>query len=76
MSTENQYHDQAPGWFSLIRGNRDTATAVYTDYSMGRCTVPGTRCVCVYGTLRIERDRVLSAPGCTAFTPPDPRGRT
>ena len=28
MSTENQYHNQAPGWFSLSRGNRDTATAV------------------------------------------------
>ena len=26
MSTENQYHDQAPGCFSLIRGNRGTAT--------------------------------------------------
>ena len=29
MSTENQYHIQAPGWFSQIRGNRDTATAVH-----------------------------------------------
>ena len=33
MSTENQYHLQAPGCFSRILGNRDTATAVT---SMGR----------------------------------------
>jgi hypothetical protein len=26
MSTENQYHDQAPGCFSLIRGNRNERT--------------------------------------------------
>jgi hypothetical protein len=31
MSTENQYHDQAPGWFSTIVGNRDTATAVWDE---------------------------------------------
>jgi hypothetical protein len=33
MYTENQYDDQAPGCFSTIVGNRDTATAAY---SMGR----------------------------------------
>ena len=29
--TENQYHLQAPGCFSRILGNRDTATAVWDE---------------------------------------------
>jgi hypothetical protein len=28
MSTENQYHAQAPGWFSVITGNRDARRVV------------------------------------------------
>jgi hypothetical protein len=34
-STENQCHAQAPGWFSIIMGNRDTATGA-RDEALGQ----------------------------------------
>ncbi len=42
-STENQYHAQAPGWFSTIVGNRDTATAALVRRSVLVYLSPATQ---------------------------------